>query len=285
MLLSEIENGIQAGNRIMSQSLAVMYNLASTYKIVSSTGQIVSATVFKTQVGSKEQPKQPQQSKNRDQSSQPPSPCKHCGGNHWNSQCPNKPSKASQASDTAGHGIARLTFSRTTLGCNGVVLHTHLIDDDKVIDVIDSLDYTVSIDTSANISCFNNERMLTNLRQSAPFVAEGINRRGDALTCCHVGEFGPLKKTVFYSPEAAGNILCFYDVAEDCDVYWDKASHTITATHPEINIPIPFQASNNSFDSIRKIYLCDMSTYFSGPHRGDQKHCCRSRNALHSSRS
>jgi hypothetical protein len=93
----ELENDINSGLRTMPATLADAYHLASTYKVTASSGKAVLATAFVTR---KEQTKK--ETKNvdspikekkteRSKSSSPPKPCKHCGGDHWNAKCPNKP--------------------------------------------------------------------------------------------------------------------------------------------------------------------------------------------------
>jgi len=276
----ELENGIQNGTRNMPATLSAMYQLASTYKVVSSTGQIMSATVFRahgqTSPSKQEKDKKPKDSvKNAE--SKPPRPCKHCGGDHWNNQCPSKATvpdsqpktelatsstqPAAGTTITTTNGIVRLTFTRSTVDCRGLVLRTS--DIDRPID--DSINCVVSMDTQANVSLFNNKELLNNLRPSKTLSAEGIDKRGEPLICNMIGDFEPLGVSAYYSPDASANVLCFHDIRDQCLIEWDQTANTLTASNHNSGLSLVFSSSNDPTDPEHKLYRCDLTDYYHTP--------------------
>ena len=169
----DIENDVIAGIRTVPDTLAKMYTQVSGFKVVSTAGQIVQGSAYITTTKSTnkssthtEKEKEPitttQSPPKTKTVKSPPTPCIHCGGDHWNSQCPNKESKQkTQPAATAANGVVRLSFSRTTLGATGVVLHSHKVEDEEQQHV----DSVISIDTQANISIFRYHRILSASRR------------------------------------------------------------------------------------------------------------------------
>jgi hypothetical protein len=153
----EMENDINSAKRTMPATLAEMYRYAATYKVVSTSGQVVSATVFVTT--NKGQSSQQQSKKSaalansatpnsESADSSPPRnryPCKYCGGDHWNRKCPTKNTQAANGNQEAApapvanapnvKGTVRLTFSRVNVDVRGVVLKTNMISENEVPDL------------------------------------------------------------------------------------------------------------------------------------------------------
>jgi hypothetical protein len=278
----ELENDINSGLRTMPATLADAYHLASTYKVTASSGKAVLATAFVTR---KEQTKK--ETKNvdspikekkteRSKSSSPPKPCKHCGGDHWNAKCPNKP-KADQSIVSPSHsqdnstmnsidsGKVNLTFTRSTVDCRGVVLRMNEIESNPNPQTL----FTVSLDTCANVSVFNNPQLLSNLQPSSTELsAGGIDSNGKPLICKHVGFFEPLGVLAYYSPHSSANILCFFDVKEVCDVDWNQDTNNMSVVNRSTGLELIFTATDNVRDPDRKLYVCDLRSYYDTPITG-----------------
>ena len=188
-----LENNTSRGLETFPQTVNQMFEIASNFKVLTTTGSIIDATAYVTkstkpkQNGSKDEVKEetkPAPKASKSSKSAPPSPCKYCGGNHWNSECtsPNKktkggnPSKSSTSSSNSGLDTVNLAFHRTTIDVRGVVLSSRNTDDDELSPT------TINLDSQANLSIFCNPGILDNQREAD---SRNRNRRNANYPCFH----------------------------------------------------------------------------------------------------
>ena len=262
----------------LPETLMEMYRAASSYKVISNTGKVVSATVFTSRVESlppterlesqqnptihqqatqatqstqkvPRQPRPPKPTKTR--GSKPPNPCKHCGGDHWNNECPTLESSTGEAhEDNHVQGRVNLSFSRAIIDVCGVVLKTS----PECVNESPLVLNCIGLDTMANVSTFANGDLLRDITVARTALsAEGINKDGEPLKCVHEGLLEPLGMTVWYSPNSSANILGFDDVTKLCDVVYDQLANTFTVSHRVSGFTMTFKAANDG-SSERGLY-------------------------------
>jgi hypothetical protein len=265
---AHLENNVLDEVSDMPATLGEMYTKASAYRVVTSSGHIVASTVYHTQATSAKQQPFPNTPKDISGSSTPvtpkhkqkvqknkggpPSPCKHCGGNHWNSQCPNPPTADATAEPPKpAKGTVNLTITRNTLNGSGVVLRTHTIAEDLA--TADDVDDVLSIDTQANVSVFHNSDLLYNLRRAPmPMIIGGIDAKGETLTATKIGDFEPLGVTAYYHPHASANVICFYDLTRVCTVDYNQENNLYTVRHPHSAVDYIFTPAADPADPNHK---------------------------------
>ena len=89
--------------------------------------------------------------------------------------------------------------------------------------------YDVLLDNVANVSVFCNPELLDNIREGDPLEITGVGP--SAIQCDQVGDFG-IFGTVYLSPTARANILCFDDIADMFEVLWDQEAREFTVLTP-----------------------------------------------------
>jgi hypothetical protein len=243
----EMQNSVMAGMRVFPATLQAMYQLASEFKILSQTGKIVDAAIYTVNStpdkrGKPKLPKPaPVQKPKLDQSSKPagdpkpkrsaPNPCKFCGGDHWNKDCPVKPT-APPAEPPPAAAISPATtanrlvhFTRATISAVGIVLKTHVVDDSSSVD-------TIRLDNQADVSIFRDAHLLTDIRPApAALEIRGIISGGQPLTSTQVGTFRDLC-TVFYHADASANIISMADVDSTCSIEYCQDEKRFTLVSP-----------------------------------------------------
>ena len=79
------------------------------------------------------------------------------------------------------------------------------------------------------VSVFCNPELLDNIREGDPLEITGVGP--SAIQCDQVGDFG-IFGTVYLSPTARANILCFDDIADMFEVLWDQEAREFTVLTP-----------------------------------------------------
>jgi hypothetical protein len=238
-----------------------MYQLANDHKVLSSQGLIIDATVYTTtekknkgknnkgKAGDKgtatSRPTASDATTNSPAKAKTPSrPCKHCGGAHWNSDCPTLKAQAAADPKTLapapGEQASSVHYSRATIKANGIVLTSRAVHDSFV-----------QLDNQANVSIFRDEHLLDNVRTGPVTMSvAGINDDTPSLTTETVGDFKDLG-TVFYHPQAAGNILSFSDMSKTNATAYDQSSNTFVLSTPT--------GSTYTFVQRNGLYVCDIT--------------------------
>ena len=298
----DLQNGFHNGTRTIPTTLSAMYQLVSTYKVVSSTGQIVTATAYKTAATTQRSPSTsnestPPKSPSSKGKKTPPSslsrPCKHCGGDHWDRECPQPKSEPKNTDISVGptkdtsvgptkattripfqsaNGTVNLTFTPNTLDATGIVLHTHTIEDNAPLET----DQVFCMDTQANVSLVNNKDQLSNMRTAPiPMNISGIDSGSKALVSTLIGDFTPLGITAYFQPQAAANVLsgCFYDLNSVCAVVFDSTANQYSVTNPNIGTEFVFIAVSDPSDpsqSYISVALDQLDSLLTGGGTGDR---------------
>jgi hypothetical protein len=128
-----------------------------------------------------------------------------------------------------------LTFARACVGDDGIVLHTHAIDD-TVSTVETSICLhagtsglsagDVLLDNQATESIFHNSGLLVNVRRADVVrTFSGIVRGATALRAEKVGDFRDIG-TVYYHPDAHANVLSLAKVEDSCTVTYHNGVFT-----------------------------------------------------------
>ena len=247
--------------RTFPETLTDMYQLANDHKVLSSQGLIIDATVYTTtekknkgknnkgKAGDKgtatSRPTASDATTNSPAKAKTPSrPCKHCGGAHWNSDCPTLKAQAAADPKTLapapGEQASSVHYSRATIKANGIVLTSRAVHDSFV-----------QLDNQANVSIFRDEHLLDNVRTGPVTMSvAGINDDTPSLTTETVGDFKDLG-TVFYHPQAAGNILSFSDMSKTNATAYDQSSNTFVLSTPT--------GSTYTFVQRNGLYVCDIT--------------------------
>ena len=171
--------------------------------------------------------------------------------------CPTKPARLpataapAAAPATANTGTVRLTFTRNTVDGRGVVLHSHAIEEAPSV----TEDFTLSLDTQANLSVFNNMELLENIREApAKMSIQGIDSSGPPLIATLIGDFRPLGVTAYYHPRSAANVLCFYDVATTAMVEYNQQENVYRCIHPDYGHEFIFNPEIDPSNPEHKMY-------------------------------
>ena len=267
-----IENNVSRGIEQFPRTLLQMFEIASNYKVLTTQGSVIDATAYVTNKKSKSNSKkssQPTSAPRSDESvdevdedhktevkqwkssNKPPSPCKTCGGDHWNSECPNKKTKVSS---TVKRDTVNMAFRRTTVDVRGVVLASRLVDTDDLGTPAETSQGSTAIhlDSQANLSIFNNHNILTNVRPADQHVhVGGINSEGDSLIVKSLGDSPEFGISVFYHPSAQANILSFADAKRHCTVTYDNDNDEFLVTTTS--------GDTYSFKNTDGLYICQLS--------------------------
>lgn len=103
----------------------------------------------------------------------------------------------------------------------------------------------ILLDNQATISVFGDRTQLSNLRKCAvPMEVTGV---GGSIVTDTVGDFGPFG-TVYYHPQALGNILCFADVEDKFCIRYKPGVYTVRVNHTEYK-----------FQRVGKLYVMDLN--------------------------
>jgi hypothetical protein len=149
-----------------------------------------------------------------DKSLPPPSPCKHCGGNHWNSDCSKAPKKSTRPSATKVHvanmdrKAKRATEEDEEEDPNGSIL-CFMADSHRSEQ--NSPRFEVLLDNQATGHIFRDKSLLRNLRKTDTFVT--ISGIGGSISTDLIGDFLNFGE-VHYSPEACTNVLSFHKISK-----------------------------------------------------------------------
>eukprot|EP01042_Synura_sphagnicola_P011164 gene11164-14277_t len=103
----------------------------------------------------------------------------------------------------------------------------------------------ILLDNQATISVFGTQTKLSNIRKCAvPMEVTGV---GGSIITDTVGEFEPFG-TVYYHPQALGNILCFADVEDKFRIEYKPGVYTVNANRTEYK-----------FLRVGKLYVMDLN--------------------------
>jgi hypothetical protein len=86
----------------------------------------------------------------------------------------------------------------------------------------------ILLDSQSNISVFNNQQMVTNIRLSPQEICARTN--GGEQTSTHIADFKNLG-VVWYNPNSIANILSLSDVRKKCRVTMDTSQETSMVVH------------------------------------------------------
>jgi len=121
----------------------------------------------------------------------------------------------------------------------------------------------------ANVSVFNNKDLLSNMRNAPlPMNISGIDSNSKALVSTQIGDFTPLGITAYYQPQAAANVLCFYDLNSVCAVVFDPTANQYSVTNPNIGDEFVFTTVSDPSDPSHKLYLCSVLDQLNSPLTG-----------------
>lgn len=146
-------------------------------------------------------------------SRKPPSPCKHCGGDHWNNECTNNQS---------GHATVNITLSEETLDEAGII---QLCSSNGTCD---GGQCVILLDTEATANVFKDSSLLTNIhRNKTGITVDGIS--GEGFNTNLSGTFGDFGQ-VWISDKSIANILSFSTcVKRGGEITYDSSADTFTA--------------------------------------------------------
>jgi hypothetical protein len=146
-------------------------------------------------------------------SRKPPSPCKHCGGNHWNNEC---------SHNQPGHATVNITLSEETFDEAGII---QLCSSNGACD---GGQFVILLDTEATANVFKDPSLLTNIHKSKTGITvDGIS--GEGFNTNLSGTFGDFGQ-VWISDKSIANILSFSTcVKRGGEITYDSSQDTFTA--------------------------------------------------------
>ena len=166
----------------------------------------------------------------------PPNPCRHCGGPHWNRECPQRPRPSSNSGNPTQISIpAMLSFDKSS----GEIT---LISDQN----LDT--HEVAADTVSSVNIVRDIGFAKNIRDApSPIRLLGV---GGSTICDKICDFHPFGEA-YYLPDGPGNILSL-GLLDDVGLTWAKDSLTnhIKVTNHDGSFTMFFSKSSD-----RNIYV------------------------------
>ena len=191
----------------------------------------------------------------------PTTPCRYCLGKygdkryHWHHDCElYKEASTDFPKSKAKSGSTHLVFSTGAVDRDGTVLWTRQVGEaiplqpgsDGVcqghvaLKLGDGLGNTVvAFDNQSTTNIFGNQSLLRNLRKAVfPIRITGISKDGESVYSDQVGDWRDFRG-IYYSDQAAANVLQFGDESHGCVNDFIKSEDTFVAQFPHFTYRFP----------------------------------------------
>ena len=95
----------------------------------------------------------------------------------------------------------------------------------------------VVLDSGAQISIFNNKKILTDVHEVPKILLSGVNKNAKPIRCALAGHLPSLPKVpIYYSPESKKNLLKYSDLHKFYPIQWDPEQNIFSVYDNEGNL-------------------------------------------------